>query len=135
VKDIEDDKICSPSLLTENVALPPILHYCSSRYLLGKHVFGKHRIPTDVFSCKKPLLVLPPQDLVKRYDYYIDPNDTGKEVKWEYQYEIKENAFMSCTLTMLVNEASDFFQSKNCEGSKDKSTAYDVWSKKAVKIE
>ena len=124
-----------PRFLTENEAPPPILHYCSTWYLLGKQIFGKHLIPTDVFSCKKPLLALPPQDLVKRYDYYIDPNDTGKETKWEYQYEVKENAFMICTLTMLVNEASDFFQSKNCESSKDKSTAYDVWSKTAVKIE
>jgi hypothetical protein len=37
---------------------------------------------------------------------------------------------------LLINDASDFFQSENCEGSKDSNrTAYDVWSKKTVKIE
>ena len=35
VNAIDDDKICSPTVMEGNV-LPAVLHYCQ-RYILGKH--------------------------------------------------------------------------------------------------
>ena len=130
VQAIDDEDICSPTVMVD-YTLPPVLHYCN-KYKLGKHIFGKHRIPTDILSCESPLLSLPAQDIVKKYDYYIPPLGTDSQREKLDDYEVKENAFMLCALTRLVNEASLFYHSKNCEIPKDPEVVIDLWLKEKV---
>jgi len=130
VNAIDDGKICSPTVMEDNV-LPSVLHYCQ-RYILGKHFFGKHRMKKDVFSCESPLLLMPPEDIAEKYDEFIPPAGTHGETMKLQTSERKQYAFMLCILTRIVNEASLFYQSKNCRTPKDTGIALDFWSLKTV---
>jgi len=130
VQAIDDEDMCSPNVMVD-YTLPPVLHYCQA-YKLGKHFFGKYRMPTDILSCESPLLSLPAKDVAKKYDYYIPPRGTDSQREKLDDYEVKENAFMLCALTRLVNEASLFYHSKNCEIPKDPEVVIDLWLKEKV---
>jgi hypothetical protein len=131
VQAIDDEQICSPTVMVDNI-LPSVIHYCQ-RYILGKHFFGKRRMPKDIFSCESPLLSLPAQDVANKYDYYVPPAGTYGEKKELNGNSSKQTAFMVCALTRLVNEASSFYQSKNCETPKDAHVEIDLWSGKVMK--
>ena len=42
--------------------MPTVVHYCQF-YLAGEMVFGKRRVPHDIFSCETPLLLEPSEAL------------------------------------------------------------------------
>jgi len=131
VEAIEDEKICSPAAMGYST-LPSVLHYCQ-RYVLGKHIFGKHKMPLDTFSCDAPLLAIPPEDIAERYDYWIDPNLVDGKREYLTKIEVKKTAFMICFLTHHANEASKFYKSRNCKSSEVSAAPLkiiDLWSGK-----
>lgn len=68
---LEDDEVCEYSTLKEKEdKLPYVMHYCQN-YWLGKWFIGKYRLGRDFLSCDGPLLLEPPKDLGKQYDFYI----------------------------------------------------------------
>ena len=132
INAIDDDKVCTDAALDE-YTLPSVLHYCQ-RYIVGKFFFGKRRIPMDIFSCDKPLLLVPPEDVAQQFDYYVPPSGTHGTTTKLNQKQAKQMAFMLCALTRLVNEASVFYQGKNCDKPKDESLAIDFWSLETVSV-
>jgi hypothetical protein len=131
---IEDDKICSPTVM-ENEVLPSVLHYCQ-RYMVGKFFFGKRRMPKSIFTCESPLLAVPPMDIAKQYDYFVPPSPhrPAEEHRPIDSGRAKRDAFMICALTRLVNEASLFYQKNNCDSDKNTSLAIDLWSVKTIQV-
>jgi len=129
---IEDDKICSPSVMEDEV-LPSVLHYCQ-RYMVGKYFFGKRKMPKSIFTCESPLLAVPPMDISNQYDYFVPPppHKPANEHKPLERGRAKRDAFMICALTRLVNEASLFYQKTNCDSDKNMGVAIDFWSGKNV---
>jgi hypothetical protein len=53
--------VCTPGAIPQDT-LPHVLHYCQ-RYILGKWVIGKHRVPHTFLSCDDPLFAEPPPDI------------------------------------------------------------------------
>jgi hypothetical protein len=134
IMSIEDDKICSPTVM-ENEVLPSVLHYCQ-RYMVGKFFFGKRRMPKSIFTCESPLLAVPPMDIAKQYDYFVPPSPhrPAEEHRPIDSGRAKRDAFMICALTRLVNEASLFYQKNNCDSDKNTSLAIDLWSVKTIQV-
>ncbi len=130
VNAINDDKVCTDAALDE-YTLPSVLHYCQ-RYMLGRYFFGKRRMPKDFFSCDAPLLIVPPEDVAQQFNYFTPPGGKKSVKRNVNKNEAKQMAFMLCALTRLMNEASMFYQSKNCDKPKDESLAYDIWYNHAV---
>jgi len=133
VHNIEDDKICSPTVMKDAV-LPSVLHYCQ-RYMVGKNFFGKRKMPHDIFTCKSPLLNLPPTDIAK-IDYFVPPppHRPRDEHKPLDSGRAKRDTFMICALTRLVNDAALFYQKTNCDSDKDMSVAIDLWTGKTIQV-
>jgi hypothetical protein len=134
IQTIEDNKICDPTIMEEAI-LPSVLHYCQ-RYMVGNYMFGKRRVPTDVFSCDSPLLKVPPKDISLKYDYFIPPppSKTPNERKSLGTDRVKRDSFMICALTNLLNEASLFFQKSNCDSEKNTDVVTDLWLGKKVMV-
>jgi hypothetical protein len=133
VHNIEDDKICSPTVM-EDAVLPSVLHYCQ-RYIVGKNFFGKRKMPHNIFTCESPLLNLPPTDMAKM-DYFIPPppHRPHEEHKPLDSGRAKRDTFMICALTRLVNDAALFYQKTNCDSDKDMSVAIDLWTGKTIQV-
>lgn len=94
--------------------LPPVFHYCQ-RYALGRWFFGKYKLPEDIFTCKAPLLRVPPDDLAVKYDYYIYPNTERQDYKGESGVlKIKENGFGVCYMINAINEVGEHFRRNHC---------------------
>lgn len=129
IENMDQDKLCNPSIM-EETTLPSVLHYCQ-RYMVGKYMFGKRRMPTDIFSCDSPLLKVPPWDIALTYDYFIPPplgNKIPQEHKPLQNAKVKRDSFMICALTNILNEASLFFQKTNCDSDKNRDVVMDLWS-------
>ena len=107
-------EVCTPGKIPrEN--LPYVLHYCQ-RYLLGKYVIGKHRIPLSFLSCDDPLLAEAPEDIGEKFDFAIEP-DRREDVKMNLApATIKGHAFMLCHLIPYLNEAAIYWKDNHCEG-------------------
>lgn len=82
----------------------------------------------DIFSCESPLLLKPAENIARTNVDFIPPPQTHGEKRTLDAIETKQNAFMVCLLTRLVNEASLCHQSKNCQIPKDTHVALDFWS-------
>lgn len=136
IENMKKDKLCNPSIMEETV-LPSVLHYCQ-RYMVGEYMFGKRRMPTNIFSCDSPLLKVPPRDIVQKYDYFIPPPPPGRKTPQEHkalsEAKVKRDSFMICALTSLLNEASLFFQKTNCDSYKNSEVVMDLWSGKNVMV-
>lgn len=134
LQNIPDDKICSPTIMEDEV-LPSVLHYCQ-RYMVGEYMFGKRRMPTDIFSCESPLLKLPPPNIALQYDYFIPPPPSATKIPDVHKPlgrdRVKRDSFMICALTNILNEASLFFQRTNCDSDKSNDTLIDLWLGKRV---
>lgn len=128
IESIDDDNLCDPSIM-EETALPSVLHYCQ-RYMVGQYMFGKRRMPTNIFSCESPLLKLPPRDIAQQYDYFIPP-PSGRKIPQEHTSlsaaRVKRDSFMICALTNILNDASLFFQKTNCDSDKNSDVVMDLW--------
>uniref|UniRef100_A0A7S4ITT2 Uncharacterized protein n=1 Tax=Odontella aurita TaxID=265563 RepID=A0A7S4ITT2_9STRA len=112
-------------------ALPNVMHLCQ-RYMLGKHFFGKRRLPKDFFTCESPMLIEVPGDIALKYDYRIPPppHKPPGEKKPVSKKIVKRETFMLCAVTTALNEASEFFKRHACEGVKgtDYSKSMDLWN-------
>ena len=126
--NVPDQDICSKDIMSK-YPLPSVLHYCQ-RYIVGKHFYGKRRMPKDIFTCSQPLLLQPPDDIHLKYDYFVPPHGThGEDENKSLSKEgARRNAFMICALTRLTNEAALFYQKHHCETKKDENIALDMWS-------
>ena len=106
--------MCTPGAIPKE-RLPHVLHYCQ-RYILGKYVIGKHRVPHTFLSCEDPLFVEPPPDIGEKYNFAIEP-DRKEDVKKDLPVTtISNHAFMLCHLLPILNEAAIYFKDHHCEG-------------------
>jgi len=102
----------------KKLSVANVIHHCQ-RYMLGKWFFGKRRVPKDFFSCEKPLLLTPPDDLGILYDYRIPPPSPGHREGGDKKNlapkQVKRETFMLCYLIQAMNEASTFYKEENCD--------------------
>jgi len=132
IDKIPAEEVCeyASALDYKKHALPNVLHHCQ-RYMLGKHFFGKRRLPKDFFTCESPMLVQVPGDIALKYDYRIPPppHKPPGEKKPVSKYVAKREAFMLCALTAALNEASEHFKRHACEGVKgtNYNKSMDLW--------
>ena len=91
-----DDEICDYSTLKEKV--------------------GKYRLDSDFWQCEKPLLLEPPKDIGKQYDFYIKPGGIpyGENVKLQSR-RAKREQFMICQMIQRLNDAATWYKSQTCE--------------------
>jgi len=114
LKDYSKTDLCTPGAIDQD-HLPHVLHYCQ-RYLLGKFVIGKHRIPPNFLSCEEKLFTIPPPDLGERFNFAIEP-DQVVDKKLAHPPSIARNhAFMVCHLLPYLNEAAIYWKDHHCEG-------------------
>ena len=106
--------VCTPGKIP-NDHLPHILHYCQ-RYILGKYVIGKHRVPEDFLSCEQRLLGEPPEDIGEKFNFGIEP-DRAVDSKFRIPPKtVKNHAFMLCNLIPYLNEAATYWKDNHCAG-------------------
>uniref|UniRef100_A0A7S4ITR3 Uncharacterized protein n=1 Tax=Odontella aurita TaxID=265563 RepID=A0A7S4ITR3_9STRA len=133
VDKVPAEEVCeyASNLDHKKHALPNVLHHCQ-RYMLGKHFFGKRRLPKDFFTCESPMLIEVPGDIALKYDYRIPPppHKPPGEKKPVSKKIVKRETFMLCAVTTALNEASEFFKRHACEGVKgtDYSKSMDLWN-------
>ena len=117
---LSDDDVCEYSTLKEKEdQLPYVIHYCQN-YWLGKWFVGKYRLDSDFLSCDKPLLLEPPKDIGKQYDFYIKPggNPYGDKEKLR-KTSVKREQFMVCQMIARLNDAAIWYKGQTCgEGDK-----------------
>lgn len=106
--------MCIPGKIDQD-HLPHILHYCQ-RYLLGKYVIGKHRIPSTFLSCEEKLLRVPPPDLGEKFNFAIEPDLKVDKKMVVAPPTVRHHAFMLCHLIPYLNEAAIYFKDHHCEG-------------------
>lgn len=115
MKEYTKGDMCIPGEI-EQEHLPHVLHYCQ-RYLLGKYVIGKHRIPETFLSCDEKLLAVPPPDLGEKFNFAIEP-DLRADKKLTIRPEhVRNHAFMLCHLIPYLNEAAIYWKDHHCEGT------------------
>lgn len=89
--------------------------YCLSLgYGIGDVLFSKYLMPNDILTCEKPLLVEPNEKEVmleknanRRERYGPKKVDLNKKQQ-------KRNAFATCAMTSVTNEAALFFKKHHC---------------------
>ena len=114
IDPIPDTNVCG-MLNSENKSnAPNVLHYCQ-RYIVGRWMFAKHRVPKKYFECDRPFLDSPPLDLSTAFDYAIPPGESDDKKQQLRPQKIKREAFMVCALNNAMNEAAEFFKSHHCE--------------------
>ena len=113
--------------------MPNVVHYCQ-HYGVARYMFGKRRVPHDVFTCEHPPLLEPPIDLGSGKYPWIETKLGSKRVEMKAGKE-KMEAFMVCALTRGVNDALAFFkENAKCDddvgggGGEDGKRAYDMWA-------
>ncbi|KAL7551482.1 hypothetical protein ACHAWF_014692 [Thalassiosira exigua] len=111
-----DDEVCEYSMLKEKEdKLPYVIHYCQN-YWLGKWFLGKYRLDSDFLSCKKPLLLEPPKDVGKQYDFYIKPGGNPYGTKEKLRpTSVKREQFMICQMIARLNDATTWYKGQTCE--------------------
>ena len=110
-----DDEICEFSTLKEKEdKLPYVIHYCQN-YWLGKWFVGKYRLDSDFLKCDKPLLLEPPKEIGKQFDFYIKPGGDpyGEKVKL-HKSSIKREEFMVCQMIKRLNDAATWYKQQTC---------------------
>jgi hypothetical protein len=96
--------------------IPSVVHLCQ-RYCVGNDwFFGKHKIPHEIYECDTPLFIEPPKELATLYTFKKPPN--AKEKTKLSPRIIKQEAFMVCYLTALINEAATYYKSNACPAGK-----------------
>ena len=78
-------------------------------------MFSKYSMPTDILTCEKPLLIEPieeeamsPKNAHKRERGSTKKTDLNPKMH-------KRNAFSTCAMTSVVNEAALFFKKHHCK--------------------
>ena len=117
---LKDDEVCEYSIMKEyEDKLPYTVHYCQ-HYWLGKWFIGKYRLDTDFLTCEKELLMEPPKNISKQYDYYIKPGGLGEGESYGEKEPVspeiaKREAFVICQLISRFNDAAAWFKDTTCE--------------------
>jgi len=97
--------------------LPVFYHYCQAAGRKEDWVFSKHRVPTDAFTCDKPLLAQPPPSIYGA-EFGAHNNDvveyTGSRRR-RMGNAVHRTAFMLCYALDAVNEALRAFKAVGCE--------------------
>jgi hypothetical protein len=116
IDDLKDDEVCEYSVMTDyEDKLPYTMHYCQN-YWLGKWFIGKYRLDSDFLKCEKTLLMEPPKDIAKQYEFYIKPGGNPYGTKEYITRAVgKREAFMICQLTARFNDAAAWFKDTTCE--------------------
>ena len=111
-------------------ALPGVMHYCQ-RYMIGKHFFGKRRLPKDFLTCERSLLYEAPPDVGAKYDYKIPPppHKPPGEKKPLNQMQQRRESLALCIVTRTLNDAATFWKQNACEeGKANLNKSLDLWS-------
>ena len=111
-------------------SLPGVMHYCQ-RYMIGKHFFGKRRLPKDFLTCEKSLLYEPPPDVGTKYDYKIPPppHKPVGEKKPLNQMQQRRESFAICLITRTLNDAATYWKKNACEeGKANLNKRLDLWN-------
>jgi len=113
---LDDDDVCLYSTTKENEdKLPYTMHYCQN-YWLGKWFIGKYRLDSNFLSCDAPLLMEPPHDIGKKYDFFIKPGGVPYGRKEKMQPKIvKREQFMICQMIARLNDAATWFKDNTCD--------------------
>lgn len=116
---LDDGELCNFPISTEKEnKLPYVIHYCQS-YWLGKWFIGKYRLASDWLSCDRPLLLEPPKNIGKKYDFYIRPGGVPYGTKEKIpQTVVKREHFMICQLIARFNDAATWIKNQTCEEGK-----------------
>jgi len=80
-------------------------------------LFSKYSVPTDILTCKKPLLVEPiDEEVMSTANAHRRERYGNKNKKKDLNpKEHKRNAFSACAMTSVVNEAALFFKKHHCK--------------------
>lgn len=119
--DVQTEQMCRN---VPKETKPHVLHYCQ-RLALGKFIMSKHRLPDDFVgqqvSCAKPLLMEPPDNAAKKYDYFVDVA-TGKrhDIRDQAnglkgQDKVNQAAFMLCEEMQAFNRGATYFKQHHCK--------------------
>jgi hypothetical protein len=84
-------------------------------YGVGDVLFSKYSIPTDILTCEKPLLVEPIEEEAMSSKNAHKRERVGNKKKDLNPKEHKRNAFSTCAMTSVVNEAALFFKKHHCK--------------------
>ena len=103
--------------------LPSVIHFCQ-RYPVDKYIWGKRKMPHDIFTCDHPLLIEPPMD-VGSGKYLSVLEKPGKEKTISADRE-KMDGFMLCALSAATNEAMIYFKDRHCDGGGNREKTYDM---------
>ncbi|CAB9501100.1 expressed unknown protein [Seminavis robusta] len=94
--------------------MPHVLHHCQF-YSLGNYFFSKYHLPGDFISCESPLLVAPPSNFSKLYNYAYWPHNQEKRLDYANNpLKIKRNAFAVCHMIKSMNEAAIYYKQQHC---------------------
>ena len=114
---IPNNDVCNTGI-TQNQSqypLPTVLHYCQT-YGVEEVLFSKYFMDSDIFTCSKPLLVEPGEDVMSPENAH-KPKRGGKG-KEELKPKLhKRHAFVTCAITSAINEAALFFKLHHCKES------------------
>lgn len=132
IDDLSTKEACEFGLNIRNAdrALPGVMHYCQ-RYMIGKHFFGKRRLPKDFLTCEKSLLFEPPPDVGAHFNYKIPPppHKPPGEKKPLNEMQQRREAFAVCLITRRLNDAATFWKQNACEeGKGNLNKVLDLWS-------
>lgn len=113
---LKDDEVCEYSVMKDyEDKLPYTMHFCQN-YWLGKWFIGKYRLDSDFLKCEKTLLMEPPKDIAKQYDFFIKPGGNPYGEKEHVSSHVaKREAFMICQLISRFNDAAAWFKDTTCE--------------------
>jgi peptidyl serine alpha-galactosyltransferase len=116
IDNLPEEEVCVPSHAI--TALPIGLHYCQSYAVGPEFFFSKYRIKKNFLTCDKNLLMTPPKDIHKQYDYFVQPpqkDGSGEQKKNPLSpKQAKREAFMLCGMIDAVNEAATYYKTNNC---------------------
>jgi hypothetical protein len=87
-----------------------------------------------MFHCETPLILLPPDDILARYNYSVLPPRADLRDKDTYVPQprllnpkiAKRNAFMLCHLTRAVNDAFRYFKLQACGETANLNETWDI---------
>lgn len=132
IDDLPAKKTCEFGLNIRSTdrSLPGVMHYCQ-RYMIGKHFFGKRRLPKDFLTCERPLLFEPPPDVGAKFNYKIPPppHKPPGEKKPLNEMQQRREAFAICVITRTLNDAATFWKQHACEeGKANLNKVLDLWS-------
>ncbi|KAL3817387.1 hypothetical protein ACHAXA_005022 [Cyclostephanos tholiformis] len=139
VRDVPAGEVCEYGMRPNHDVrrVPSAIHYCQ-HYAVARYMFGKRRVPHDIFTCDHPPLLEPPIDLGSGRYPWVESKRGSKRMEMNAGKE-KLEAFMVCSLTRATNDALAFFKTNaNCSsGGKgdDGKRTYDMWAGEETSLE